>query len=131
MLWPFVVRASRFADLIIANSWAGASYHIEAGYPAEKVVVIPNGVDTDVFHPDPDAGQRYRCLFHFATRLSSSHRCDLHPGQHRGRAVRGTQTNPQRLQVSFFSFSGFIVYPFMLLTIRNKTIINTIAPQSQ
>ena len=60
LLWPIVVRASRFADLIIANSWAGARYHIEAGYPAEKVVVIPNGVDTDVFYPDPEAGRRFR-----------------------------------------------------------------------
>lgn len=60
LLWPFVVRASRFADLIIANSYAGARHHVAAGYPEHKMVVIPNGIDTERFRPDPELGRQFR-----------------------------------------------------------------------
>jgi glycosyltransferase involved in cell wall biosynthesis len=48
------------ADLIIANSSAGRRHHLAYGYPAARMVVIPNGIDTDQFAPDPDAGARWR-----------------------------------------------------------------------
>jgi glycosyltransferase involved in cell wall biosynthesis len=51
---------SRFPDVIIANSHAGREYHLSVGYPAEKILVIPNGIDTDRFCPDPKARQRIR-----------------------------------------------------------------------
>jgi glycosyltransferase involved in cell wall biosynthesis len=51
---------SRFPDAIIANSYAGRKYHVAVGYPAEKVVVIPNGIDTERFHPDLMARSRIR-----------------------------------------------------------------------
>jgi len=51
---------SRFPDIIIANSHAGREYHLTVGYPAGKIVVIPNGIDTDRFRPDPKARQRIR-----------------------------------------------------------------------
>jgi glycosyltransferase involved in cell wall biosynthesis len=51
---------SRFPDAIIANSHAGRKYHVAVGYPAEKVVVIPNGIDTEHFHPDLMARGRIR-----------------------------------------------------------------------
>lgn len=51
---------SKFADLIIVNSYAGLDYAAAQGYPSEKMVVIPNGVDTDRFKPDRKAGNRVR-----------------------------------------------------------------------
>lgn len=51
---------SRYADLIIYNSLAGRDYHICHGFPSDKMVVIPNGIDTDHFRPDPEAGKVVR-----------------------------------------------------------------------
>lgn len=51
---------ARFADLIIANSWSGAAHHQGLGYPADKMVVIPNGIDLSRFRRDPAAGRRQR-----------------------------------------------------------------------
>jgi glycosyltransferase involved in cell wall biosynthesis len=53
-------RLSPFADLIIANSRAGCEYHIDQGYPRGKMVLIPNGIDTDRFRPDRNGGRRIR-----------------------------------------------------------------------
>lgn len=53
-------RLSGFADAAIANSRAGRDYHIAQGYSHEKVVVIPNGIDTERFRPDPEARRRVR-----------------------------------------------------------------------
>jgi len=52
---------SRFPDAIIANSQVGCNDYLAQGYPSEKMVVIPNGVDTEQFHPDPKARRRIRC----------------------------------------------------------------------
>ena len=51
---------SRFADIIIVNSDAGREHYRKHGVPAEKMVVIPNGIDTERFRPDPAAGERFR-----------------------------------------------------------------------
>lgn len=53
-------RLSRFPDLIIANSQSGRDHVIRAGYPAEKTIVIPNGIDTIRFAPDGEARTRLR-----------------------------------------------------------------------
>ena len=47
-------------DAIIANSHVGRDYHLALGYPAEKTVVIPNGIDTERFRPNPLARRRIR-----------------------------------------------------------------------
>ena len=49
-------RLSNYADLIIANSHAGREYAIEHRFPSENIVVIPNGIDTERFHPMHDSG---------------------------------------------------------------------------
>ena len=41
-------RLSRFVDRIIANSWSGAAFHQLQNYPEDRMVVIPNGIDTDL-----------------------------------------------------------------------------------
>ncbi len=51
---------SRFPDAIISNSQAGREHHLSLGYPAEKIVVIRNGIDTEWFRPDPEARGRIR-----------------------------------------------------------------------
>jgi glycosyltransferase involved in cell wall biosynthesis len=51
---------ARCADLIIANSWSGAEYHKLRGYPAATIAVVPNGIDTERFRPDIEAGRKLR-----------------------------------------------------------------------
>jgi glycosyltransferase involved in cell wall biosynthesis len=53
-------RLSHFADLIVANSQAGRNHAISQGFPNRKIIVIPNGIDTTRFYPDPAARRRLR-----------------------------------------------------------------------
>lgn len=49
----FVERwLSRFPDLIIANSNAGREHVVGRGFPKDRAIVIPNGVDAARFRPD-------------------------------------------------------------------------------
>ena len=54
------VLLSRFTDLIIVNSNSGYDYHLANGYPSDRMVVIPNGIDTNLFSPDSSARKRQR-----------------------------------------------------------------------
>ncbi len=47
---------SQFADLIIVNSDAGYKYHLLQGFSGDKMVVINNGIDTNLFK----ANSKYR-----------------------------------------------------------------------
>jgi glycosyltransferase involved in cell wall biosynthesis len=51
---------SIFPDAIIVNSHVGREYHLALGYPAEKTVTIPNGIDTERFRPNLMAGKGIR-----------------------------------------------------------------------
>jgi len=51
---------SRFADVIICNSAAGMEYAAKHGFPKNLMTVIPNGIDLDIFKPDPEARDRVR-----------------------------------------------------------------------
>jgi glycosyltransferase involved in cell wall biosynthesis len=53
-------KLSRFANVIIVNSRAGFAYAVAHGFPKNKMAVIPNGIDTDKFCPDPYARSRVR-----------------------------------------------------------------------
>ena len=46
-------RLSHLPDLIIANSFAGRDYVTAQGFAPGKLQVIPNGIDIEVFKPDP------------------------------------------------------------------------------
>lgn len=64
----FLIERSlaRFADLIIANSEAGARYIASRGFPRDRIEVVPNGIDVARFRPDPEARQRIRAEWDIA-----------------------------------------------------------------
>jgi glycosyltransferase involved in cell wall biosynthesis len=51
---------SRQADAIIVNSRAGKRYLRTRGYPAALLHVVPNGINTEYFRPDPAGRERVR-----------------------------------------------------------------------
>lgn len=53
-------RLSPVADLVIANSFHGRDDAIALGFDRTAVTVIHNGIDTEAFRPDPDAGAKLR-----------------------------------------------------------------------
>ncbi len=53
-------RLSRFADLIICNSFTGRDTRIACGYPAARTVVVSNGIDSERFAPDASARKALR-----------------------------------------------------------------------
>ncbi len=53
-------KFARFADLIIANSHAGQTFHLAKHFPSKTMIVIPNGIDVDRFQPEADARERLR-----------------------------------------------------------------------
>ena len=59
--WPIrglARRALRAADQLVAVSQALRDRMIEAGAPAGRIAVVPNGVDTALFHPGDRAAAR-------------------------------------------------------------------------
>lgn len=52
--------ARRLPARIVSCSEAGRQVHGRLGYPAERIVVIPNGFDLERFRPDPVARERFR-----------------------------------------------------------------------
>lgn len=51
---------ARFADRIISNSSAGKRFAVENGFPEDKIVVIPNGIDTACFKFDLEGRRQLR-----------------------------------------------------------------------
>ncbi|MBD2563164.1 MULTISPECIES: glycosyltransferase [Nostoc] len=51
---------ARFADLIIVNSYAGREYYLTHGFPSNKMMVIHNGIDIELFKPDQGARIKVR-----------------------------------------------------------------------
>jgi glycosyltransferase involved in cell wall biosynthesis len=51
---------ARRADLIIANARAVRTNAIERGMPADRIAVVPNGIDTAMMRPDIAAGSALR-----------------------------------------------------------------------
>ncbi len=50
------VFLSLFVDRIIVNSQSGADYHSGKGFNRAKMVVIPNGINTNRYRPSPEEG---------------------------------------------------------------------------
>ncbi len=51
---------SHLPDLVIANSEAGAAYHVKLGYRPRRLEVVANGIDTDKFRPDAELRKAVR-----------------------------------------------------------------------
>ncbi|MFC1883603.1 glycosyltransferase [Thermodesulfobacteriota bacterium] len=49
---------SPFPDIVIANSKAGQKFHNDIGYRPKQWLIIPNGIDLDLFKPD-DTARKY------------------------------------------------------------------------
>lgn len=54
---------SRFANLIIFNSWKGRDDYLSGGLSKSQSVVIPNGIDTTRFAPDREKGLQLRAAW--------------------------------------------------------------------
>jgi glycosyltransferase involved in cell wall biosynthesis len=52
--------ASRAAHMIVANSHVAADEMVRAGYPLQRMRVIPNGIEVERFRPSPGQGQAFR-----------------------------------------------------------------------
>jgi glycosyltransferase involved in cell wall biosynthesis len=53
-------RLSGFATRITVNSMAGLEYAAQGGLPREKMMFVPNGIDTNVFYPSEEERSRVR-----------------------------------------------------------------------
>jgi len=53
-------RLSKWADLIIINSFAGKTYAMSKGFPANKIAVIQNGIDINKFRPNANSRANIR-----------------------------------------------------------------------
>ena len=53
-------RLSTFADRIVVNSMAGLEHAASRGVARDKMVFIPNGIDTNAFYPSEAEGKRVR-----------------------------------------------------------------------
>lgn len=51
---------SGWPDVVISNSRAGLDFHRARGYRPRRAAVIPNGIDTERFRPDPSARESVR-----------------------------------------------------------------------
>ena len=53
-------RCARLPDLIIVNSRKGREQYLAGGFPAAKLAVVENGIDTEYFSPRPEEGRALR-----------------------------------------------------------------------
>ncbi len=60
LIYKINALLSGFTDAIIVNSYTGFEYNKKNGYSSEKMVVIPNGIDTDYFKKNPEKGSKIR-----------------------------------------------------------------------
>jgi glycosyltransferase involved in cell wall biosynthesis len=60
LTFRFGALLSYFADLIIANSYAGRQFHVAHQYDGRRLAVVHNGIDTNHYRPDALAGAHMR-----------------------------------------------------------------------
>jgi glycosyltransferase involved in cell wall biosynthesis len=60
VLFWLQARLTTFADRIVVNSMAGLEHAASRGAARDKMVFIPNGIDTNAFYPSEAEGKRVR-----------------------------------------------------------------------
>ncbi len=60
LLFQLGAFLSRGADLLIVNSHAGRNHYEAHGYDPRRMIVVHNGINTDIFSPDGSAGTSFR-----------------------------------------------------------------------
>ena len=70
---------SRWPDVVVANSEAGAKFHTAHGYRPRRIVVIPNGIDTNKFCPDPIARSTLRAELGLGDKVVAVHVARVDP----------------------------------------------------
>ena len=60
LVYALECRLAPFTDHIIANSNAGKRHAVANGFPEDKIVIIPNGIDTAYFKFDPEGRRQMR-----------------------------------------------------------------------
>lgn len=63
LLFRLECFCARFADIVIANSEAGRRHCLAHGFSSRRIVVIPNGIDTNRFQPDHNARRQLRAAW--------------------------------------------------------------------
>jgi glycosyltransferase involved in cell wall biosynthesis len=63
LLYSLENKIGGWSDLLVINSWIGAKLAVQRGLPSNKIVVIPNGIDTEKNHPDTAARIKSKQLF--------------------------------------------------------------------
>ena len=63
LMYRSEVWLARRADLIVANARAVRADAVGRGMPADRIVVVPNGIDTDAMRPDATAGLAVRRMW--------------------------------------------------------------------
>jgi glycosyltransferase involved in cell wall biosynthesis len=70
---------SRWPDVIVANSEAGEKFHTAHGYRPRRIIVIPNGIDTDKFCPNPIARSTLRAELGLGDKVVAVHVARVDP----------------------------------------------------
>lgn len=60
LVYAIEAWCARFPDLIIVNSKKGREQYLARGFPAAKLAVVENGIDTEYFTPHPEDGRALR-----------------------------------------------------------------------
>jgi glycosyltransferase involved in cell wall biosynthesis len=63
LMYRSEVWLARRADLIVANARAVRADAVARGLPADRIVVVPNGIDTNAMRPDATAGFALRRMW--------------------------------------------------------------------
>jgi glycosyltransferase involved in cell wall biosynthesis len=87
---------SRFADLMIANSHSGLDFHLAHGYRPPRSAVVHNGVDVDLFKPDPAVRAQMRAALHLAPDARVLiHVANVRPLKNHGLLLEALRSVPQ------------------------------------
>lgn len=102
---------SRWPDVIVANSKAGEKFHTAHGYHPRLLVVIPNGIDTDKFRPDPIARAVLRAELGLGDQVVAVHVARIDPMKDHAAFLEAMASVPDTLGLLVGSGTENLVCP--------------------